>query len=732
MELSELLNPSQQAAVEHVDGASVIVAGAGSGKTRVITYKIAYLIEQGIPAGNILALTFTNKAAREMRERIMRVVGVAASRPIWMGTFHSIFSKILRIEAESVGFTPQFTIYDSGDSRSLVKAVVRELALDEKVYKPSVVQARISAAKNDMVDEQQYAKSRELVMRDERYDMPLIYNIYQRYQQRLHDANAMDFDDLLLKTARLLQARPDLLVKYQDRFPYILVDEYQDTNAVQHQIVLMLARRHGNICVVGDDAQSIYSFRGARIENILSFRDLFPDCRLFKLEQNYRSTQTIVNAANSLIRANSRQIFKKVFSRNAVGSLIKVHESLDDASEASFLANEINHLISSHTASYADIAILYRVNAQSRVIEDCFRRAKIPYKIYGGLSFYQRKEIRDIIAYLRLAVNHNDLEALKRIINVPARGLGNVTQGRLLAAKMANPDVDTLDLLTSPAVYGAQLAASTANKVAAFADMMRALSDKATEADAYDVVDETLRLSGLMRDAAADPTAEGQSRVENLQEFLSSVHDFCEHRVEQGETDIRLSDFLGEVSLLTDQDNENADNADSVTLMTIHAAKGLEYECIFVVGVEDGLIPGNRAYSEADIEEERRLLYVAITRAKEICTLSYAGSRFMNGQHMFSKPSRFISDISDEYLALPKAYKRRTAFVDYPGRVAELSASSPVLTTVEVGERVVHQKFGEGEVLSVEGEGDGMRAVVRFDNSGEKTLILKFARMKKI
>lgn len=732
MELTELLNPSQQAAVEHIDGASVIVAGAGSGKTRVITYKIAYMIEQGLPAGNILALTFTNKAAREMRERIIKVVGVSASRPIWMGTFHSIFSKILRFEAELVGFTPQFSIYDSADSRTLIKTVIRQLQLDEKTYKPSTVQARISAAKNEMIDVKAYMNNREIYLKNERYNIPRMGEIYSLYQQRLHEANAMDFDDLLLKTAYLFNSHPEVLEKYQDRFPYILVDEYQDTNIVQHKIVMMLARKHGNICVVGDDAQSIYSFRGARIENILSFHDLFPDCKLFKLEQNYRSTQTIVNAANSLIKANSRQIFKNVFSKNEVGGLIKVHESIDDSQEAFFVANEITRLVERHTADYSNITILYRVNAQSRVLEDCFRRSKIPYKIYGGLSFYQRKEIKDIIAYLRFTVNHNDLEALKRIINVPARGLGSVTQNKIFETKAANMNVDTLDILQQPATFGISLSPATAAKTDGFAEIIHRLEEKAATADAYDVVETALRLSGLTRDAMADPTPEGISRLENLDEFLSSVHDFCQQRVNEGETNISLTDFLGEVSLLTDQDNEKSENLDSVTLMTIHASKGLEYECVFLVGVEDGLIPGSRAFSEEDIEEERRLMYVAITRAKEILTISYACSRFMNGQKMFSKPSRFISDIKPDYLALPKSYKGRVAFSSYHSPTGNDAAAQPVLTSVTVGQRVIHQKFGEGEVLSTTGDGDNARAVVRFDKAGEKTLILKFARMKQI
>lgn len=731
MNYAELLNPSQLNAVEQIDGASVIVAGAGSGKTRVLTYKISYLIEQGIPSDNILALTFTNKAAKEMKNRIMSVVGFNQSRGIWMGTFHSIFSRILRMEAASLGYNANYTIYDSSDSKSLVKSVVKELGLDEKNYKPSVIQNRISAAKNAMVNEREYANDREIRLQDNRANRPMTFQIYERYQQKLRQSNSMDFDDLLMNTALLFRKYPDILEKYQDRFQYILVDEYQDTNRVQHYIVTMLAKKYGNVCVVGDDAQSIYSFRGAEIENILSFRNVFPDCKLFKLEQNYRSTQTIVEAANSLISHNRRQIKKNVFSKNEVGSPIRVEECLDDYGEAGKVAEGVEKIVNGHFGQYQDIAILYRTNAQSRVLEDCFRQRNIPYKIYGGLSFYQRKEIKDIIAYLRLTQNHEDSESLKRIINVPARKIGDTTFKKIEQAKLNNLNVDTIELLENAGLYIPDVNSGTAARIAQFGSMMKKFSEESQTRDAYSLVEKIFVDSGLMAEVLTDLTPEGISRKENLQEFVKSVHEFCDRRVNDGETDISLSAFLSEVSLITDQDDEKKEQADSVSMMTMHSAKGLEFDFVFIVGVEDNLMPSMMAMSESEIEEERRLLYVAITRAKSECSLSYAKSRFLNGQQMFSKPSRFIGNIDPRYLKLPGRNGKYTIFKSKPEMPVPVAAGQP-LSSVNEGERVLHTKFGMGTVLSVEGVGENARAKIKFDTSGEKTLVLKFARLQSV
>lgn len=730
MDYAELLNPTQLEAVEHVDGASVIVAGAGSGKTRVLTYKIAYMIEQGIPADSIMALTFTNKAAKEMRDRITKVVGVGQSRPIWMGTFHSIFSRILRIEAASLGYSPQFTIYDTADSKSLVKSVIKELGLDDKVYKPSVVQNRISGAKNCLITADAYRANRELRKEDSHHNMESICQIYARYQQKLEQSNAMDFDDLLMRTALLFVQHPDVLEKYQNRFQYILVDEYQDTNKVQHQIVMMLAKKHGNVCVVGDDAQSIYSFRGAEIENILSFRTHFDDCKVFKLEQNYRSTQTIVNAANSLISHNRRQIKKNVYSRLAEGGKIRVVENVDDWSEARSVADEVERIINGRYASYQDMAVLYRTNAQSRVIEDCFRQRLIPYKIYGGLSFYQRKEIKDIIAYLRLSVNHEDMEAFKRVVNVPARGIGATTVEKILGAKERNITTDIFEIMGSPLDFGAEMNKGTLKKVADFAEMIKRFSDYANVDDAYAMVEKVMLESGLMEDAARDLTIEGISRKENLDEFVSSVHEFCDKKVNDGETDISLAAFLGEVALVTDMDNEAKEMMDSVSLMTMHSAKGLEFEYVFIVGVEENLLPSMMSQMPDEVEEERRLLYVALTRAKVGCMMTYAQSRFINGQSMYPKPSRFIEDIDEKYLQLPRRLVVRKGSMIKPKTVKIPSVVDiGAISDIREGARVMHSKFGEGTVLTVYGEGDNARAKIEFDESGEKTLVLKFARL---
>lgn len=772
LDLPSLLNPEQRAAVEYCDGASVIVAGAGSGKTRVLTYKVAYLLSMGIPAYNILALTFTNKAAREMRERIIGVVGFSAAKALWMGTFHSVFSRILRAEADTLGFTPQFTIYDSTDSKNVVKNIIKEMALDDKKYKPSAIHQKISMAKNHLVTPQIYASSADSLNHDNASGIPMFSEIFSRYCRRCREANAMDFDDLLVYTATLFRQCPDVLQRYADRFQYILVDEYQDTNTVQHAIVMQLASAHKRVCVVGDDAQSIYSFRGADIDNILGFRRVFDDCRLFKLQQNYRSTKTIVEAANSLIAKNRNQIPKKVFSEKPLGEPIDVLCAYSDYEEASRVAQGIADTVRRRVAPYSDIAVLYRTNAQSRVLEDELRKSAIPYRIYGGLSFYQRKEIKDIIAYLRLIINPADREAFARIINTPARGIGDTTLKKVLAATVEHPMVPILDIAADPAAHGMTVNKGTTAKLQGFAAMIHSLIEANATLDAYSLVERVLFESGLMADANADTSIEGMSRKENMQEFLGAVHDFCDRKVNEGDGEINIVNFLNEVALATDQDTDTDSDPDVVTLMTVHAAKGLEFTCIYIVGMEENLFPSMMVESERDLEEERRLFYVAITRAKECCTISYAKSRFRNGQTQFSNPSRFLYDIDARYLHLPADMRHRNRIIDpYAGSSwgddsrlnrdtvspyapslrtpvspsphssapaslkplrhtpAPISSSAP---SVVSGDSVTHATFGHGIVQSVEGEGNNAKARILFDDYGTKTLLLRFARLVKL
>ena len=785
MNLDELLNPSQKAAVEYNEGASVIVAGAGSGKTRVLTYKIAYLLEQGMMAYNILALTFTNKAAREMKERIMKVVGPSASRGLWMGTFHSIFSRILRAEAEVIGFTPQFTIYDTADSKALIKSIIKEMGLDDKVYKSGAVQSRISNAKNHLITPHVYNSNAANYTDDKRHNTPEFGRIYETYCRRCREANAMDFDDLLVYTAFLFKQRSDVLARYQDRFQYILVDEYQDTNTVQHSIVMQLAAKYGRVCVVGDDAQSIYSFRGAEIDNILGFQRCFERCRLFKLEQNYRSTQTIVNAANSLIAKNKNQIPKSVYSQLAVGEPIEVVSTYSDFEEGYAVAKDIQHVVNKRFVAYEDIAVLYRTNAQSRVLEEALRKSSIPYKIYGGLSFYQRKEIKDVIAYLRLIINPSDEEALKRVINYPARGIGDTTQQKLLKVVHENPRVPALEIIADPLKYGVDVKGAAAGKLQKFAELINSFLDENEQQDAYHVAERVVFGSGIMADVSVDTSVENLSRKENIQEFLNAVHEFCDQKVNNGDNDIRLVNFLNEVSLITDQDTDKPEDKNTVTLMTVHAAKGLEFAYIYIVGMEENLFPSMMVESERDLEEERRLFYVAITRAKERCMITYAKSRFRNGQTQFSNPSRFLHDIYKRYLRLPqdsafgrggvvdpysmfddaRPYSSRTdetsrGFVSnkdsafgafkkkeiiktpvpkqtHKGTFKPVSSASKAPAAAQdvmgffVGERVAHSTFGEGTVLEIIGDGDNRKARIDFDDFGEKQLLLKYARLSK-
>ena len=650
----EELNESQRAAVLYGDGPSLVIAGAGSGKTRVLTYKIAYLLENGYNPWNILALTFTNKAAREMKERIARQVGEQRARFLWMGTFHSVFSRILRAEASHIGFTSQFTIYDSADSKSLIRSIIKEMGLDEKTYKPGSVQARISNAKNHLVSPSGYAANKEAYEGDLAAKMPAIRDIYSRYWERCRQAGAMDFDDLLVYTYILFRDFPDVLARYREQFRYVLVDEYQDTNYAQHSIVLQLTKENQRVCVVGDDAQSIYSFRGADIDNILYFTKIYPDTKVFKLEQNYRSTQTIVRAANSLIEKNERQIPKEVFSEKERGEAIGVFQAYSDVEEGDIVTNKIAQLRREHDYEYSDFAILYRTNAQSRVFEEALRKRGMPYKIYGGLSFYQRKEIKDIIAYFRLVVNPNDEEAFKRIINYPARGIGDTTVGKIITAATDN-NVSLWTVLCEPITYGLSINKGTHTKLQDFRALIEQFMADVTVKNAYEIGTEIIRQSGIINEVCQDNSPENLSRKENIEELVNGMNDFCAMRQEEGNTNVSLIDFLSEVSLLTDQDSDKEGDGEKVTLMTVHSAKGLEFRNVFVVGMEENLFPSGMAGdSPRAMEEERRLFYVAITRAEEHCFLSFAKTRFRYGKMEFGSPSRFLRDIDTRFLQLPQ------------------------------------------------------------------------------
>lgn len=781
------LNESQRAAVLYNDGPSLVIAGAGSGKTRVLTYKIAYLLDNGYEPWSILALTFTNKAAREMKDRISRAVGVEKAKYLWMGTFHSVFSRILRAEAETIGYTSNFTIYDSSDSKSLIKSLLKELNLDEKVYKPGVVQSRISNAKNHLVSPQAYAASGEFYRLDSEAKIPAMRDIYIRYCERCRQSDAMDFDDLLVNTFLLFKNHPDICDKYAERFRYVLVDEYQDTNFAQHSIVLQLTSKHQRVCVVGDDAQSIYSFRGANIDNILKFTRLYNDARLFKLEQNYRSTQLIVKAANSLIEKNREQIKKEVFSENQVGEPISVTSAYSDVEEGEIVANKITSMHVKDGCPYSDFAILYRTNAQSRIFEEALRKRAVPYRIYGGLSFYQRKEIKDVIAYFRLAVNPHDGEALKRVINYPARGIGDTTLNKINMAA-SDAGVSLWTVISSPLDYGLNINKGTHTKLQAFRDIVSGFISKADSVSAYEIGKEIVSASGIMADIIQDTTPEGMSRRENIDELVNGMYDFCEIRREEGNDRMFLTDYLSEVALLTDQDGEKDDSVPKVTLMTIHSAKGLEFRNVFIVGMEENLFPGPMSSdSPRALEEERRLFYVAITRAEENCFISYAKNRYKYGKQEFCNPSRFLKDINPSFLKLPKdaigGMPRRTdehaprnyerGYGDgetyrssgpsmFDGgempqepvrfvkpvptrnlkRIVPVARPSSVSSGsnipqggaathgVSVGRMIEHERFGIGEVVRLEGTGDNCKATVRFENAGEKQLLLKFARFK--
>ncbi len=788
----ETFNPPQRAAVEYCEGPSLVIAGAGSGKTRVLTYKIAYLMEHGYQPWSILALTFTNKAAGEMKDRIAKIVGVDYARMLWMGTFHSIFLRILRQEHEKIGFSSNFTIYDAADSKSLVKSIIKEMELDDKAYKPGTVQGIISNAKNQLVTAEQYASNPANRQSDARHNMAALGQIFLRYCNRCKQSDAMDFDDILLYTYLLFEKHPDVLAKWEQRFRYVLVDEYQDTNFAQHRIVWQLTRQHQHVCVVGDDAQSIYSFRGANIDNILTFQKIYESARLFKLERNYRSTQNIVEAANSLIKKNSRQIQKDIFSENDRGEKLHVMDTHSDIEEAKMVVNAIRGIKRKEGCEYSDFAILYRTNAQSRVFEDTMRKESLPYRIYGGLSFYQRKEIKDVIAYFRLAVNPNDEESFKRVINYPARGIGQTTVTKILSAATEH-EVSLWTVINSPEQYELGVNKGTLMKIAAFREMISSFIENAQKMPANQVGTMIVKQSGIIADIYQDTTPENLSRQENVEELVNGMQDFCDMRMEEGNENISLSDYLSEVSLMSDVDSDKGDDEHKITLMTIHSAKGLEFGTVFVVGLEEGLFPSDMVSGNPrEMEEERRLFYVAITRAKTHCYLSYAQCRFRYGQMEFSAPSRFLKDIDPKYLDRQQSMfstrrsmddevelpwqRKRSLFgerqetprpfrptvpsakpfpsaspffsarpVPSTGTTTARPLSSVSQTTsfpqgtsshagggLKEGAYILHNRFGRGKVLKVEGTGDNTKATVQFENVGTKQLLLKFAKFEVI
>ena len=755
------LNEVQYKAATTIDGASLIIAGAGSGKTRVLTYRIAYMISQGIEPQNILALTFTNKAAKEMRERIKSIVGWQNSRNLWMGTFHSVFAQILRNEPEATGFSSNFTIYDTTDSKSLIKSIIRELNYDDTKYKPNEVQARISKAKNSLITPSAYAANQTLLANDNSQRKPYIINIYTTYVQKCKLANAMDFDDLLLHTNILFRDHRHVLEKYQNQFKYILIDEYQDTNYAQYLIIKRLAEKSGNVCVVGDDAQSIYAFRGARIENILNFKNDYPDHKEFKLEENYRSTQNIVNAANTVIKNNSNQLKKKCFSKNDKGEKIGVIKSYTDNEEGFMIADSIADTVYVKRTEYSNFAVLYRTNAQSRIFEDSLRRKNIPYKIYGGLSFYQRAEIKDMLAYLRLCINHNDDEAFKRIINYPVRGIGNTTMERLQL--FANQEKKSLfAALQSEKIYTSNIKESTLVKLWKFVEFIENFTAKVFTTDAFDFAQELAFTSGIIADLKQDTSIEGISRYENLESLLNGIKEFCENeKANNNNTSeflITINEYIDNVALITDADTEKAEDRNKVSLMTVHQAKGLEYDYVYIAGMEENLFPNNLSnLSLNDLEEERRLFYVALTRAKIKVHVSYSVSRYRWGKPERNNVSRFVHEIDDEYLEtkihdenaqtntnnsffdddndFETSYiaHRITTMIKRPTINQRISSEDFVpadYKDIRIGMRIEHERFGYGKVVNIDkNELDG-RMIVMFDDNTKKTLIFKYAKVR--
>ncbi|MCX6251686.1 MAG: UvrD-helicase domain-containing protein [Bacteroidetes bacterium] len=776
------LNEEQRKAVEFTDGPVMVIAGAGSGKTRVLTYRVAYLLELDVDAFNILALTFTNKAAREMKERIIRLVGGTEAHNVWMGTFHSIFAKVLRIEGHYLGYPPNYTIYDTDDSKRLIKTILKENNLDDKQYPPSYILNRISAAKTSLIAPQEYNSNTDVQDYDSSSGKPLTGQLYQQYQSKLFRASAMDFDDLLFNMNVLLRDFPDVLYKYQQKFHYILVDEYQDTNYAQYLIVKKLAANNENLCVVGDDAQSIYSFRGANIQNILNFKSDYPDLKVFKLEQNYRSTKTIVSVANSIIVNNKKQIFKEIWTENEEGPKITLLHASTDTEEGNLVAQSIFENKMNNQLPNASFVILYRTNAQSRSHEEALRRLNIPCRIYGGLSFYQRKEIKDVLAYYHLAINHKDDGALLRIINYPARGIGKTTVEKLIVTADKYKR-SIFEIISDPAGFPVDISSGTLAKMSMFATMIESFTAQLTTRSAFDLAKHIVNSTGLLKELYVDKTPEGVSRIENIEELLNSIKEFTENPVSQ---DLQVNDlqfdpglkattpdpqteatgpviktlgmYLQDVALLTDMDYDDNENQDKVLLMTIHAAKGLEFPYVYLVGLEENLFPSIQSLgSRADLEEERRLFYVAITRAQKKLTLSYAENRYKWGDLTICEPSRFINEVPEQYIDFPKrtsihtgTFQSKDNFsnmltgvqesIRKPLSMKNFKKVTPVedkgsgdtgdLEEIQPGREVEHERFGKGKVISLEGNGPNKKATVFFAGIGQKQLLLRFAKLK--
>ena len=730
-----------------MNGPMIVIAGAGSGKTRVLTYKIAYLMTQGVDPFNILALTFTNKAAKEMKERIADIVGDEAKN-LWMGTFHSVFARILRIEAHKIGYTSNFTIYDSDDSQKLVARIIKELNLDKEQYKYKIIFSRISSMKNNFISADQYINDDEMLLSDKVSNRPKFHEIYKQYVERCFKAGAMDFDDLLLKTNELLNSYPDTLSKYQNIFRYILVDEYQDTNHSQYLIIRSLSDKFQNICVVGDDAQSIYSFRGANINNILNFQKDFPDSKLFRLEQNYRSTKNIVNAANSIIEYNQKRLKKNVWTNNESGEKISVNKLLTDGEEGRFVASSIFENKMQYQMQNSDFAILYRTNAQSRSFEDALRKKNIPYRVYGGLSFYQRKEIKDVLAYLRLLINNDDEQAFKRIINFPARGIGLTTLNKI-SIEAKQKSVSDYTYLKDYSKSSTILNNSTKNKLLDFVIMIESIKAKLESLDVFEITKEVLKQSGLYNLYKNDESMEGVNRIQNIEELLNGIKDFVENN---DKNQVSVSTFLQDVALATDQDNESNDK-NKVALMTIHLAKGLEFPFVYIVGLEENLFPSAmNLNSRTELEEERRLFYVALTRAEKKIYLSYVLSRYRWGKPVDSEKSRFIDEINEEFLennviqnSITKNYSSNDQYnkigIRYkklekrpPSNFVKIKSSSVKSnlfnSKLVIGNIVMHERFGKGRVISIEGNGGDKKAEIKFEKNGVKKLLLRFSKLE--
>jgi DNA helicase-2/ATP-dependent DNA helicase PcrA len=749
------LNKEQYQATTQSEGPVMVIAGAGAGKTRVLTYRVAYLLKKGIDPYNILALTFTNKAAREMKERVISLIGDAEGRNVWMGTFHSIFAKILRIEGHRLGYPSNFSIYDSDDSKRLIRNIIKEMDLDPKIYPPNYVKNRISAAKSNLVSPEQYANDPDILSADESSRKPLIKDIYKSYNQRLKRADAMDFDDLLFNTYLLFSQFGDALYKYQQKFRYILVDEYQDTNHAQYLIIKKLAANSENICVVGDDAQSIYAFRGANIGNMLNFKKDYPDYKLFKLEQNYRSTKNIVEAANQVITYNKDQIKKTVWTDNNLGETIGYIKARSDNDEGDLVANAIFENKMNKQLPNNAFAILYRTNAQSRSMEEALRKLNIPYRIYGGLSFYNRKEIKDLLAYFRLAINHNDEDSVQRIINMPARGIGKTTMEKLAVAANEH-NTNLWEVLNNPIKFSVQLNSGTRTKLANFTTLIKSFAAELKKKDAFDAANHIAQSSGLLRLYREEDTPEGISRVENIEELLNGIKAFSERGAEENAGDLHsqgsLEEFMQDVALLTDTDKDEEQDNDKVSLMTIHAAKGLEFPYVFIVGLEENLFPSIMSINtRAELEEERRLFYVALTRAEQKVTLSHAESRFRWGQFTIAEPSRFLEEIDDNLIDKPRkttiqrakekpletpkigsnfrSVRQKSASSGNGGTSHKtFEASDPA--ALQTGMTVEHSKFGKGKIVALEGQGPNKKATVFFSGIGNKNLLLRFAKLR--